>query len=562
MKCFIPLAALVAFVSCSSENAPPKQAAKSTTDVVLASVGTVSITLEQFRTFSEAIPDGMKKGADKFAKERQVLESLIDKELLLLEARSLPLDENAEFQDELGMYSRNRLLELYTRRVVTEQIDISDEEMEAHYRATNRDRALRFNGIMLESEEEALAILQQIQDGSDFMELAKGYSLHRESAEQGGDVGGYKLKDKVHASIAEPIFALEVGQVTKPISLTFSGKPHYALFQVSDEMPVPMAASERKIREEIFGRKRAERYLVVLDSLKTAYSPQVQQAQIRWLNEHAQQEEMDPFTPPSEWANRPICTLREGQVSLAEFLQVGRQLRVSQAELADSARVDYILREVVLPAHLFADQAKAMGLDQNEELLARNQNKRDDLLLNALRQNYVDVHVEASDEEARAFYDANPKKFTSPITSEIIEVLVQSDTLAQRLKQRMAAGEDSEAIARQHTIRHGAAHHDGLLTVSVYTKAYYKDIFDAVQEAEVGQLVGPLRVPEGYSVFKVLDRHQKLASYDAESRRRAMAYVKIDKSKRGYVAYVRSLRDKYGVEVNEDAVKDALSTAL
>ncbi len=562
MKCFIPLAALVAFTSCSSENAPPKQAAKSATDVVLASVGTVSITLEQFRTFSEAIPDGMKKGADKFAKERQVLESLIDKELLLLEARSLPLDENAEFQDELGMYSRNRLLELYTRRVVTEQIDISDEEMEAHYRATNRDRALRFNGIMLESEEEALAILQQIQDGSDFMELAKGYSLHRESAEQGGDVGGYKLKDKVHASIAEPIFALEVGQVTKPISLTFSGKPHYALFQVSDEMPVPMAASERKIREEIFGRKRAERYLVVLDSLKTAYSPQVQQAQIRWLNEHAQQEGMDPFTPPSEWANRPICTLREGQVSLAEFLQVGRQLRVSQAELADSARVDYILREVVLPAHLFADQAKAMGLDQNEELLARNQNKRDDLLLNALRQNYVDVHVEASDEEARAFYDANPKKFTSPITSEIIEVLVQSDTLAQRLKQRMAAGEDSEAIARQHTIRHGAAHHDGLLTVSVYTKAYYKDIFDAVQEAEVGQLVGPLRVPEGYSVFKVLDRHQKLASYDAESRRRAMAYVKIDKSKRGYVAYVRSLRDKYGVKVNEDAVKDALSTAL
>lgn len=562
MKCFIPLAALVAFVSCSGENAPPKQAAKSTTDVVLASVGTVSITLEQFRAFSEAIPDGMKKGADKFAKERQVLESLIDKELLLLEARSLPLDENAEFQDELGMYSRNRLLELYTRRVVTEQIDISDEEMEAHYRATNRDRALRFNGIMLESEEEALAILQQIQDGSDFMELAKGYSLHRESAEQGGDVGGYKLKDKVHASIAESIFALEVGQVTKPISLTFSGKPHYALFQVSDEMPVPMAASERKIREEIFGRKRAERYLIVLDSLKTAYSPQVQQAQIRWLNEHAQQEGMDPFTPPSEWANRPICTLREGQVSLAEFLQVGRQLRVSQAELADSARVDYILREVVLPAHLFADQAKAMGLDQNEELLARNQNKRDDLLLNALRQNYVDVHVEASDEEARAFYDANPKKFTSPITSEIIEVLVQSDTLAQRLKQRMAAGEDSEAIARQHTIRHGAAHHDGLLTVSVYTKAYYKDIFDAVQEAEVGQLVGPLRVPEGYSVFKVLDRHQKLASYDAESRRRAMAYVKIDKSKRGYVAYVRSLRDKYGVKVNEDAVKDALSTAL
>ena len=34
-----------------------------------------------------------------------------------------------------------------------------------------------------------------------------------------------------------------------------------------------------------------------------------------------------------------------------------------------------------------------------------------------------------------------------------------------------------------------------------------------------------------------------------------MAYVKIDKSKRGYVKFVRGLRDKYKVDVPEDIVK-------
>ena len=67
---------------------------------------------------------------------------------------------------------------------------------------------------------------------------------------------------------------------------------------------------------------------------------------------------------------------------------------------------------------------------------------------------------------------------------------------------------------------------------------------------------------EGYSIFKVLDRHQKLAPYNASSRRRSMAYVKIDKSKRGYVKFVRGLRDKYKVDVREDIVKDALSSPI
>ena len=124
-------------------------------------------------------------------------------------------------------------------------------------------------------------------------------------------------------------------------------------------------------------------------------------------------------------------------------------------------------------------------------------NKRDDLLLNTLRERYVDANVQQAKKKRDAFFDANPKKFTSPLTSEIIEILsTQSESLAQQLKQRIAAGEAAKPLGtRQHTIRHGASHHDGHLTVSIYTKAYYKDIFDAVQQAEIGQLVGPMPVP-------------------------------------------------------------------
>ena len=89
----------------------------------------------------------MKKGASPLEKERQVLESLIDMRLLLLEASSLPLDEDRAFQDELTTFERDRLVELYTKRAIVDQVSISDEEMEEQFLATNRNRALRFRDL-------------------------------------------------------------------------------------------------------------------------------------------------------------------------------------------------------------------------------------------------------------------------------------------------------------------------------------------------------------------------------------------------------------------------------
>ena len=258
---------LSAVAGCNSKSDTAPKTIGQSTDTILATVAGNPIPLSEFQAFSKFIPDGMKKGKTRLEKERQVLESLIDKRLMLLEASALSLEEDTALKGKLSYFSKIRLLELYTKQEIADKVTISDEEMEAHYRATHRDRALRFSGIMLKSLEEAQQILQQVGNGTNFMELAKDHSLHNESAEQGGDIGGYKLKDKVHPTIATAIFSLAIGEVSEPILLNFQGQPHYAVFQVTDEMPVPMAATQRKIREELFGKKRATRYQVLLDSL-------------------------------------------------------------------------------------------------------------------------------------------------------------------------------------------------------------------------------------------------------------------------------------------------------
>ncbi len=548
------VAALLA-IGCGSANEQP---AAHKEGVVLATVGGIPITIEEFETFSSLIPEGMKKGTTALEKNRQVLNSLIDKHLMLAEATALPLAEDPKFQSELLFFTKNRLLDFYTKREVTDKITVTDEEMQEHYEATNRDRALRYSGIMLESPEEAQEIIDQVAAGGDFMELAKGRSLHDDTATQGGDVGGYRLKDKTHPAI-QPIFALAVGELSEPIEMNFKGKPHFAVFQVTDEMPLPIEASELKIREEIFGRKRAARYTALLDSLKTAYQPELQSDHIRWLNEHSQTADGDLYELSAEHKTLPVCTHRDGHVNLDDFMKLMREMRAGRPELTDYDRVVYLLETVMVPAFVFAAEATAQGLHEHPALLARVNDKRDNMLISALRERYVDEHIGASEEEARAFFDANPEKFISPLTTEVVEALVPSDTLARRLKTELTAGADPKMLAREYTNREGADHHDGQLTLNTYTKAYYLGIYDLAAGLEVGQIGGPVQVEGGYSVFVVIDRYQRKHPYDATSKRRAEAYVKIDKSRRGYVRYVKGLRDKHPVAVFEDVIADALS---
>jgi len=233
-------------------------------------------------------------------------------------------------------------------------------------------------------------------------------------------------------------------------------------------------------------------------------------------------------------------------------------MHIGLNEIANRDRLEYLITDIVIPAHLFEIEARALNLHENTAFRSKVSMKRDDMLLNALREKFVDSKISASDLEAKNFYDANPIKFMTPLKTEIVEILVETEELAQHLFLEISNGAKPDSIAKIHTIREGAAHHDGRLSISIFTKAYYQDIFDAAQTTEIGEIVGPFKVSSGYSIFQVLERMQELKPFNASSKKRAKAYVKIDKSKRGYVSYVQKLREKHGVEIFQDVFEKTL----
>lgn len=507
---------------------------------VLARVDGESITAAEFRDFDGRIPAGMKQGG-----QRQVLESLIDKKLLLREAAAANMAEDRWFQGELARFKRARLMALYMERAIVASIAIAPEEVERHYRASGRHRALRLGGIMVEGEGEAQAIGDRLAAGADFHELASTHSVHSQTAARGGDTGIYQTRDQMSAATVERVLGLEVGGVSAPVREVFGHEDYYVIYKVLDEIPAPLSASEPIIVEELTVQKRQERLQSLRDSLGQAYVPAPRPAAIQQLAERGVMADQAQV----------LCAYRGGELTIGGFLAAYERLAGRSAPEADSAHVAEFLRERVLPDLFVTAEIEAAGWAEEAQFKEAVAVKREELLLSALRRREVGQHVRVSEEEARAFYDAHPEKFTRPETSTIVEILVASDSLARRLGDELRAGGDAAALAQGHTQRTGSLHHDGQMQINAYTQGLFPVLSAAVREVAVGEIGGPLKTERGYSIFKVLERTREPIPYNAESQRRARAYVRIDKSKRAYVRFVRDLRNKYPVEIVEGSLE-------
>ena len=508
-------------------------------ELVLAQVDGEPITASEFRDFDARIPAGMKEGG-----QRQVLESLIDKKLLLREADAANMAEDSWFKGELARFKRARLMALYMEREVVAKIEITPEELDRHYRESGRHRALRLGGIMVESLAEAHAITDLLAAGADFHELASAHSVHEKTAARGGDTGIYQTRDQMSAETVEQVLDLAIGGVSAPVREVFGHEDFYVIYKVLDEIPAPLSASERIIVEELTVQKRQERLQALSDSLVKAYAPVPRPPAIQRLVENGVMADQAEI----------LCAYRGSELTVSDFLAAYERLTGRSLQTADSAHVADFLHRRVLPDLFVSVEIEAVGLAEDERFKETVAVKSEELMLSALRRREVDQYVSVTEEEARDFYDAHPEKFARPENTTIVEILVASDSLAQRLGDELRAGGDAAALAKRHTRREGSLHHDGQMQLNDYVQGLFPVLSAAVQDVAVGEVGGPLKTERGYSVFKVLERTREQLPYNAESQRRARAYVRIDKSKRDYVRFVRNLRNKYPVEIVEGSL--------
>lgn len=123
------------------------------------------------------------------------------------------------------------------------------------------EQEVRARHILVESEDEAKAIREELQKGADFAELAKQKSKDTGAAAEGGDLG-YFTKEQMVPEFAEAAFKLDKGQLSEPVKSPFG----WHIIRIEDKRtkPVPEFDQVRGQIESFVMRKAQAEYLTKL----------------------------------------------------------------------------------------------------------------------------------------------------------------------------------------------------------------------------------------------------------------------------------------------------------
>ncbi|MEM7723477.1 MAG: peptidylprolyl isomerase [Pseudomonadota bacterium] len=219
-------------------------------DTVLATVGGTEITVGHLIAMRALLPAQFQELPDEVLFDG-MLEQIIQQEILAtVAADEMSLRETVGLENERRAFLAAILLD----GVASEEISDADlqAEYDAVYGSVEPEPELNASHILVETEEEAAAVIDELAAGADFAELAAERSVGP-SGPNGGQLGWF-TRGMMVPEFEEAVFALEVGEVSPPVETQF-GWHVVVLNDMRDQAAPPLEV----VREELLNGLRQSR---------------------------------------------------------------------------------------------------------------------------------------------------------------------------------------------------------------------------------------------------------------------------------------------------------------
>ena len=171
-------------------------------------------------------------------------------------------DEVSVSQSQISDYfNENRSSFVEGRKVKVDFVELTLDSMEEPESPSNDDlknlyddnaelytnpERRRAQHILVESEELAKDLLNQIKEGADFAELAKANSEDTSSSEEGGDLGFFE-RELMGAEFDEAAFAMNIGDVSEVVATDFG---YFHIIKLTDIEPETMQSFD-EVQEQL-----------------------------------------------------------------------------------------------------------------------------------------------------------------------------------------------------------------------------------------------------------------------------------------------------------------------
>ncbi|SDK83328.1 peptidylprolyl isomerase [Natronincola ferrireducens] len=242
---------------------------------ILAVVGDREITEADLQLLMRGIDPQRAAQFQSEEGKKRLLEELINQELFYLDALDNGLDKDETFQKELKKVEES-FLKQYAINKLVKTVALDEKELgeyyESHKDHFKNPATAKASHILVDSEEEAEAIIKELEGGLSFEEAAEKYSKCPSKA-QGGNLGAFPRGQMV-PEFEEAVFSMEKNEISKPVKTQFG----HHIIKVFEQNPEEMKSFEDvkgQLAQQLLGQKQHDLYSNRVNELKGKYEVKV-----------------------------------------------------------------------------------------------------------------------------------------------------------------------------------------------------------------------------------------------------------------------------------------------
>ncbi|WP_159953282.1 peptidylprolyl isomerase [Rhizobium sp. 18065] len=258
-------------------------------DAVVAKVGTLEITQSELDLAIANLDPQLSQLPDE-QKKVAALSGAIDVKLLAGNAEAAGLKNDPEYVRRMQFIADRELHNIYFKKNVVDAV--TEDEVKARYEkeiaALPKQDEIRARHILVKTEEEAKAIIADLDAGKDFIELAKEKSTDPNKSE-GGDLG-YFVKGRMVPEFEEAAFGMEKGSYSKtPVKTQFG----FHVIKLEDKREAAPPKYE-EVAQQVRQLVMRDKYLEVIEKAKADQKIEIIDETLRKGYEDANKQQAQP----------------------------------------------------------------------------------------------------------------------------------------------------------------------------------------------------------------------------------------------------------------------------
>ena len=512
--------------------------------------------------------------SDKYETKLEALNHLINVELIVKQARELGLDEDEKVQSRIKTVaeqiqqeaiekSKNSTEQILIQSLIKQEVDdrlmkITEAEIAQYYEANKEEFYVpdmySLQEIVVETEEEAKAILKEIKRGADFDFLAQEKSVGL-TAKKGGNLG-YVSTDSVklfgYDNFEEIAPTLKIGEVSKVIK-TEKGYCLLKLLEIRSAYQETLEKTKGFIERKLTRERRENAYNEWLNNLK-------EQAQIQIaFNLDEISEESLSSTPPET----VLVSFRGGEITLREFDKAW-----GDPDNKNKYKTKEKLLENMLKERILVQRAQEIGLEEDENVssqikaaIEQIRKEREEKIKINTHQGLVDAlmkveiydKVKLTEEEIVEYYEENKEEFIKDEEYHLRHILVETQEEAEAVLEKIIGGADFAELAKEKSLCPSREKGGdlGFITRGMTVKPF-EDAGFALKPGEISEVV---KTEFGYHIIK-LEEISPERQKTLEEARREIEYILLpEKQQDAFTNWLLSLKDEYNVQIKEELLR-------